>query len=344
MKSNTSYLMMGGKALIIMMVAVVSGLSVSNAKYIRFSVDMTGQTVSTNGVHVSGDFQAIAGFEGGDWQSGTTEMIKETGTDIYSVVVNIPAFAKYEYKFLNGNQWYDVEFVPEPSRVGYDFNDSRWVYLDSLSNDTTNVEAVLFSQNAPSGKRLVRLLVDMQLQDTVSSNGVHLEGSFQDWAPAKTSMYSFGAGVYETIIYLTDGTYEYKYINGNSSGEAEEVPAGCAADGNREMVITGDTVFSAVCFSECTDCATSSVDEDFTASAAQLYPNPAADYSNIILNTGRVYNITVCNNLGISVANYENYRGATLWLNTCSMVPGVYYVSVHCIDDNSVLINKLLIQ
>ena len=28
-----------------------------NAKYVRFSVDMTGQPINTTGVHIDGDFQ-----------------------------------------------------------------------------------------------------------------------------------------------------------------------------------------------------------------------------------------------------------------------------------------------
>jgi len=37
------------------------------AKKVKFQVDMTGQTVSANGVHVAGNFQAAAGASG-DWK------------------------------------------------------------------------------------------------------------------------------------------------------------------------------------------------------------------------------------------------------------------------------------
>ena len=64
------------------------------AKKVKFAVDMTGQTINATGVHVSGDFQTLAGFSGGDWQPNTTSLTKESGTDIYSIVVDIPAMAK----------------------------------------------------------------------------------------------------------------------------------------------------------------------------------------------------------------------------------------------------------
>ncbi len=45
------------------------------AKKIKFSVDMSNETVSPNGVHIMGDFQTVAGFSGGDFNSGTTTMV-----------------------------------------------------------------------------------------------------------------------------------------------------------------------------------------------------------------------------------------------------------------------------
>ena len=110
-----------------------------SAKKVKFAVDMTGQIINTTGIHISGDFQTIAGFPGGDWASNTTPLTQEGTTDIYSIVVDIPAFAKYEYKFLNGDQFYEAEFVPVESRVGYNFDDNRWIYVDSLADDTSFV-------------------------------------------------------------------------------------------------------------------------------------------------------------------------------------------------------------
>ena len=81
------------------------------AKKVKFAVDMTGQTVNVTGVHISGDFQEAAGFVGGNWQPNTTLLSQDVGTEIYSVVVDIPAFTKYEYKFLNGDLWYELDTI-----------------------------------------------------------------------------------------------------------------------------------------------------------------------------------------------------------------------------------------
>src|SRR6185436_15682419 len=155
------------KILFIFLFLLVAGISV--AKKVKFAVDMTGQVLNVTGVHIGGDFQTLAGFAGGDWMPGTTPMTQETGdTNIYSIVVDIPAFTKYEYKVINGDQWYEAEFVPLESRVGYNFNDNRWLWVDSLSNDTTFVGALLFSGNAPAGLKLLRVVVDMQNEPSVS--------------------------------------------------------------------------------------------------------------------------------------------------------------------------------
>ena len=54
-----------------------------SAKKVKFAVDMTGQIINTTGIHISGDFQTIAGFPGGDWASNTTPLTQEGTTDIY---------------------------------------------------------------------------------------------------------------------------------------------------------------------------------------------------------------------------------------------------------------------
>jgi hypothetical protein len=94
----------------------------------------------------------------------------------------------------------------------------------------------------------------MQLQ-TVGSDGVHIAGSLQGWNPASTSMANLfnNNKVYEWIAYLDSGSYQYKFINGNSWGGAESVPSACGVgnDKNREIIVNA-TGASKVCFASCT--------------------------------------------------------------------------------------------
>src|SRR4051812_22600711 len=108
-----------------------------SAKKVKFAVDLRDTVANITGVHIMGDFQVAAGYSS-DLCPNCTPLTQETGdTNIYSIVVDIPAFAKYEYVFLNGDQGYDAEFVPDDSRVGYNFDSNRWIYVDSLADDTT---------------------------------------------------------------------------------------------------------------------------------------------------------------------------------------------------------------
>lgn len=262
------------------------GMNVLQAKKIKFAVDMGTYTISTLGIHVMGDFQTIAGYSGGDFNPATTTLTQEGSTTIYSIILNLPAFQKYEFKFVNGDQSYESEFVPDESRVGYNFDDNRWVYLDSLQNDTTYSGAVLFSGNAPAGKTLIRFVVDMQNVATISPIGVHVAGPFQGSNPATTRLYSFGSSIYEIIAYMnTTGVQEYKYYNGNTGANAETVPSTCATSGNRSTNLLGDSTLITVCYDGCAACVPNSiVKNNIRYQSLKLFPNPSKEQVTLQLN------------------------------------------------------------
>ena len=70
------------------------------AKKVKFAVDLSGLTVNPLGVHVAGNFQVLAGFGTDDWISNTTPLSQEGSSNIYSIIVDIPAFSSYEFKFI----------------------------------------------------------------------------------------------------------------------------------------------------------------------------------------------------------------------------------------------------
>ncbi len=299
------------------------------AKKVKFSVDMTGQVISPNGIHVTGDFQTAAGFPGGDWQANTTTCAQEGATSIYSIIVDLPAFTKYEYRYVNGDQSYEVEFVPIESRVGYNFNDNRWLWVDSLANDTTDIGAIIFNTNAPAGLTLVRFIVDMQNESSIASSGIHVAGNFQGWDPTKTMLYSFGSDVYEIIFYVTAGTYEYKFYNGNSAAAAENIPALCSVNTNREIVLTTDSVLAPVCFSGCSSCTPLSILENNREASFSLFPNPTRDFATLNFNNNySIHSILITDVAGRIIQNFENYQLNTLRIDKENFEAGIYFVNV----------------
>lgn len=279
--------------------------SIANAKVVHFVVDMSQQIVNVTGVHIVGDFQTIAGYSGGDWNSGTTIMTQMTSdTNMYEVFVDIPAFAKYEYKFVNGDQFYEAEFVPVESRVGYNFNDNRWIYVDSIANDTSYVGALMFAGNAPANKFLIRYLVDLSMEPAVNSAGVHLISDYQAFNPLTNILYSFGANVYEVINYVDVGFYQYKYVNGNTLSDVELVPASCSSQlGNRGVAATTDIVLPVDCFSGCAACSISALSDNLHASF-NLFPNPAYDFLAVQFENEKERQIQIYDTKGKLVSDF----------------------------------------
>lgn len=318
------------------------------AKKVKFSVNMSGQVINVTGIHVAGDFQTIAGFAGGDWNSATTTLTQEVAdTNIYSVIVDIPAFAKYEYKFVNGDQFYEAEFVPQESRVGYNFNDNRWLYIDSLADDTTDIGALMFAGNAPAGKILVRYLVDMQLQPSVNGSGVHIAGDFQGWDASKTILYSFGSNIYEIICYYdTAAIVEYKYYNGNTVSQSEIIPSTCATvSGNRTVQANADIVLDAVCFNGCAACSTTGLNSLNSHSGFSLFPNPSNSQVSISFSQSEgVKNIQLMDLNGKVIAQFVSENESKLVLPVIGISKGLYVVSVRNEMNQTTEQTKLIIE
>lgn len=330
-------------------VALVLALVCSNAfaKKIRFAVDMGTHTISTAGVHLMGDFQAYLGLTGGDWQPNTLRLGQVGTSTVYDTILDLPAFSKYEFKFLSGDFGYEAEFVPNVARVEpFLFNDNRWLYLDSLTNDTTFVGVIPFSGTAPAGKSLIRFMVDMSSVST-STNGVHVAGTFQSstWNTKDNILYSFGGGIYEVIAYAPNGNYSFKYYNGNTLGTAETVPGACATTGNRTHNLQKDTILETVCFDACVSCALAGIYENANEiTGTKIYPNPTA-YSSVMefKNKNVDYNISIMDLTGRVLRTYFSKNGESVTVNKEELRSGLYFVNV--VDSkNAKASSKLIIE
>jgi hypothetical protein len=231
------------------------------AKKVAFVVDMTGQTVGPNGVHVAGNFQ--------NWNPGGTPLLPIPGQpNMYGTLLDINAKQVIEFKLINGNDWPQEESVPALVKKGHPLNGqdngNRWRYIDSTANDTTVIN-LKFSAEAPTGKFAVRLAVDMQKVTTISPLGVSIAGTIQtaagfpEWTPGATGManlFSDKNKVFEVILYVPTGSYEFKYVNGNAWGSDESVPTTCAPSNNRTINVSGNIAVPKVCYSSCDACIT----------------------------------------------------------------------------------------
>lgn len=256
----------------LLLIAVLAGLALNtHARKVMFRVDMTGQTVGANGVHMPGNFKDV-NYDNVDenpglvnWDAGSNAMTDPDADGIYTVVLDLAPDLVYEYKFINGNDWPESENVPTITQVGGG-NANRWSWVNTTSGtDTLVLPAIRFGQASPAGMKAIRFRVNMALVTAVSPNGVHIAGDFQGWDPAKTRVVnyagngSFTGNVYEYIGYAATGATgnatEYKFVNDNTWGGAESVPSACNVNNNRSFgTFTNDTILPTVCFASCENC------------------------------------------------------------------------------------------
>jgi hypothetical protein len=229
---------------------------------VTFKVDMNQVAVSPNGVHIAGSFQ--------NWDPGATEMFDNDSDGVYEITLTLAANLQYEYKYVNGNDWGMDESVPTACAQ----NGNRFV--DVGTNDI-DLDAVCFASCGPCvGIYSVTFRVNMK-EETVSANGVHIAGNFQNWDPAATPMTDGdGDGIYEVTVDLNgNNTYQYKFINGNAWGDDESVPAECALNNNRFLDIgTTPVMTEAFCFGSCDPCVVSTIDLALDNSLV-VHPNPS---------------------------------------------------------------------
>ena len=82
---------------------------------VTFSVNMQGETISPDGIHVMGNFQEAAGF-GQNWDPASMPMEDVNGDGSYEISVIIPP-GEYEYLFVNGNEASGAEILPTDCSV-----------------------------------------------------------------------------------------------------------------------------------------------------------------------------------------------------------------------------------
>ena len=250
--------------------------SAQTSTTVTFSVDMNGEIVSPEGVHIAGGFQG--------WDPVATELTDDDMDGIYTFSLDVVGPALLEFKFINGNSWDFVEDVPGACQVEVSGNDNRFLFVTGI--DDAVEYSVCYESCAACGMSTVRFRVDMS-QETVSALGVHVAGSFQGWDPSTTELFDVdGDMIYETIqSFIPDSTQSivFKFVNGNSWLDPNENLSGSDCEdgnGNRLLPLDGENVIMSVagtatpvCYNSCGSCVSPSsvtLRVDMTTQAADL--------------------------------------------------------------------------
>ncbi len=233
----------------------------SQTNAVTFRVDMSAETVAGSGVHIAGSFQSVAGL-GSNWNPAATLVPDLDGDGIYEITVSLPPGA-YEYKFINGNAWGMDENPPSDCSIGN--NNNREVTVG-------NTALVLPAHPFNGCISRLRFAVNMSNQ-TVSPEGVHVMGNFQqaagftqNWDPASTAMQDLnGDGTYELELTMPFGNYQYVFVNGDASANAESLSGACSEPGDNGSPVrkvnfaSGTDNAPVFCFNTCDNCPPSAV-------------------------------------------------------------------------------------
>ena len=221
---------------------------------VTFSVNMSSTTIGAGGVHLAGTFN---GF------SRTATPMYLTINSIYTATVSLDTTATHYYKFTSDTSVTSYEATPAACGFTYQTVLNRKVEVPSTA---LNIATVCFGSctNCPTAPYTVPVTFRVNMYGTtVSAQGVHIAGSFNNWNPAAQPLSNVGNSVYETTLNLdTTTTHQYKFVNGNITANYETVPAACGiADGfggyNRNLAVSNAaTTLATVCYASCTNCPT----------------------------------------------------------------------------------------
>jgi Secretion system C-terminal sorting domain len=299
----------------------------ASAKYVRFAVNVSNTVVAQNDVYLTSSFQTLKNL-GTDFQSGFIQMTQHpTDTNLYYYTVNLPAFKAYEYQVEKGVDGYEKEWVPVESRSP---NEYRWIYLDSLSNDTLKLPEVFFGENNTRTDTMYRFQVNMS-NEIIAATGVHIAGDFQGNNPITTRMYSFANNIYEYIGWFSPGSSQsYKFFNGNSMAVSEIVPSSCATVGKRKInSITNAQILPVVCFSGCSNCFSVGIKDIQSNNSILLSPNPANGFTTIQFNDDlKEHSILIMDIYGKAVRSILVKHQNEVRIDTEQLPPSIYFIRV----------------
>jgi hypothetical protein len=217
---------------------------------VTFAVDMSNETVSADGVHVTGDWQAAASDTTiANWTPGGNAMI-DAGDGLYTLTVTLPV-GGYEFKYVNGNAWGTDESVPLESKTGA--SDNRFFQVRAGAN---GIDTVPFAGNAMPGKSVIKVIVDMTEEVVDSAAWIFVSGDLitPKWSSDAVPLFKQSDlnNLYIAVIQVADDDYQYKFVNGVSF---EIISGDCTADGNRTVTVSGDMVDGPNCFGACGPCS-----------------------------------------------------------------------------------------
>jgi hypothetical protein len=168
------------------------------SRNVTFQVNMSGLTISSNGVQIAGSFQ---GFNPGS----TPMMASTTNPGVYTYTTQIPDGVTVEYKYINGNTFSSVETVPAACGVTDGFGGYN---RSATINSDTTLPAYYFGtcSTVPLGSISGTVTYDNTASTIMTNTTVNLRSGSTVVATVNTG--STGTYSFPSIV---NGTYTLSF-------------------------------------------------------------------------------------------------------------------------------------
>lgn len=180
----------------------------------------------------------------------------------------------------------------------------------------------------------------------VDPAGMHVGGSFQNWAPSENLMAETGTDLWETTITVGAGSHEFNFFNGPSLFDGEYVIGSCAQSGKRIIEVGEESMSVEYCWALCQeDCSTTGISEQF-ANNLKVYPNiiKAGTPINIDIASGEYNASLVVMDMRGRMIQTMRLNGQNSTIETDQLVPGMYLIQLIGSNDQVIGISRFVVK
>ena len=234
---------------------------------VTFQVDMSftgGFTTPT----VNGSFDG--------WCGNCHPMTDANGDGIWETTLNLPA-GNYEYKFAYDNWAGQENLTPGTSCT---MTTGAYTNRTLAVSAASTLPVVCWGSCSACAAPPVFVTFQVDMSNVTGFTTPELNGTFNGWCGNCAQMSNVGNGIWEIMLSLSAGTYEYKFSYDNWAGQETLIEgSSCTVTNsgytNRTVTVgASDIDLGTVCFGSCTTCSVNSTPGCTDMNAVNY--NPAA--------------------------------------------------------------------
>ncbi|MFM7106008.1 MAG: hypothetical protein ACKOW8_10850, partial [Flavobacteriales bacterium] len=202
------------KLLLSAVASIIFSFGWSQNVNVTFQVDMTNVTGFTT-PEVNGTFNG--------WCGNCNAMTYTGSNNIWSVTVNIPANATYEYKFSHDSWGGQESLTAGTACTVTNFGYTNRQIIVGSTDVTVPVVCWGSCNSCAAPPRAVTFRVDLSNINGFTTPTIN--GTFNGWSGTANPLSDPESdGIWEATLYLPDGAYEYKFAYDNWTGQETLIP------------------------------------------------------------------------------------------------------------------------